>query len=61
MISNVEMRGPHHPQMVDEDVEVFKSKLEATLLRFKSEAFNDFMSIKRNILTEQTATIDKER
>lgn len=51
----------HHPQLIDEDVETFKAKLEASILSFKTEALKDFMSIKRNVLQEQSSTIDTER
>lgn len=53
--------GYHHPQLIDEDIETFKSKLEASILNFKTEALKDFMSIKRNVLQEQANTIDNER
>jgi hypothetical protein len=46
---------------MDEDVETFKSNLETSIMKFKTEAFNDFMKIKRNVLTEQANTIDAER
>lgn len=53
--------GYHHPQLIDEDVETFKTKLEATIMNFKNEAMKDFMGIKRNILQEQSSTIGNER
>jgi hypothetical protein len=53
--------GYHHPQLIDEDVETFKSKLEASIVNFKNDALKDFMSIKRNVLQEQANTIDNER
>ena len=53
--------GYHHPQLIDEDIETFKSKLETSILNFKTEALKDFMSIKRNVLQEQSNTIDNER
>lgn len=53
--------GYHHPQLIDEDVETFKTKLDATILNFKNEAMKDFMGIKRNILQEQSNTIGNER
>lgn len=53
--------GYHHPQLIDGDIETFKTKLESTLLNFKNEAMKDFMGIKRNILQEQSNTIENER
>ncbi len=53
--------GYHHPQLIDEDIETFKTKLEGTLLDFKNEALKDFMNIKRNVLQEQMHTIENER
>lgn len=53
--------GYHHPQLIDEDVETFKAKLESSILSFKTDALKDFMSIKRNVLQEQSSTIDTER
>lgn len=53
--------GYHHPQLIDEDVETFKSKLEASILSFKNDALKDFMGIKRNMLKDQSNTIDNER
>ena len=58
----IQHNGPyHHPQIIDEDVETFKMKLEATILNFKNDAMKDFMGIKRNILQEQSNTIGNER
>ena len=51
----------HHPQLIDEDIETFKNKLEASILSFKTSALKDFMSIKRNVLQEQKNTIENER
>jgi len=53
--------GYHHPQLIDEDIEIFKTKLETSILNFKNEALRDFMGIKRNVLQEQANTIDNER
>lgn len=53
--------GYHHPQLIDEDIENFKTKLEQSILNFKNEALKDFMGIKRNVLQEQANTIDNER
>jgi len=36
----------HHPQIIDEDVEIYKTKLESSIMKFKTEAINDFMAIK---------------
>jgi hypothetical protein len=53
--------GYHHPQLIDEDIESFKTKLESTLLSFKNDAMKDFMNIKRSLLSEQANTIENER
>ena len=51
----------HHLQVIDEDVENFKRRLEILTKNFKTDTLNDFMSIKRNLLTEQKQVIDGEK
>ena len=51
----------HHIQIIDEDVENFKRRLDILTKNFKTDTLNDFMSIKRNLLLEQKSVIDNEK
>ena len=51
----------HHPQMIDEDVEGFASRLDVTLLNFRAESLKEFMAIKRHVLAEQAHRICEEK
>eukprot|EP00347_Sterkiella_histriomuscorum_P014474 403360737 len=45
----------------DEDVEGFQKKLDTLIINFRSETISEFMRTKKQVLTEQNATIDGER
>ena len=51
----------HHIQIVDEDVENFKRRLDIMVKNFRTDTLKDFMSIKRHLLVEQKAIIDSEK
>jgi hypothetical protein len=50
----------HQLQVIDEDAEHFKAKLDNLINNFRTETLSEFMSIKRNLLEEQTDAIDSE-
>jgi hypothetical protein len=56
-----EQENFHHPQIIDEDVENFKRRLDITLKNFRTDTLKDFMSIKRHLLVEQKSIVDSER
>lgn len=51
----------HHPQVIDEDTERFKLRLEDLVNRFKLETLTEFMTAKRNLLDEQASVLNSER
>jgi len=51
----------HHVQIIDEDVENFKRKIDILLKNFKTDSLKDFMSIKRHLLIEQKNAIEAEK
>ena len=51
----------HHVQIIDEDVENFKRRLDIMIRNFRTDTLKDFMSIKRNLLTEQKNIIENEK
>lgn len=51
----------HHVQIIDEDVENFKRRLDIMVKNFRADSLNDFMSIKRNLLSEQKTVIENEK
>ena len=51
----------HHVQIIDEDVENFKRKIDILAKNFKTDSLKDFMGIKRNLLLEQKNIIDSEK
>jgi len=51
----------HHPQIIDEDVESFKRRLDITIKNFRTDTMKEFMSIKRHLLVEQKSVIDSEK
>lgn len=51
----------HHVQIIDEDVENFKRKIDILVKNFKTDSLKDFMSIKRHLLIEQKNTIESEK
>jgi hypothetical protein len=51
----------HHPQIIDEDVENFKRRLDITLKNFRTDTMKEFMSIKRHLLVEQKSVVDSEK
>lgn len=53
--------GYHHMQIIDEDVENFKRRLDVMIKNFRTDTLKDFMGIKRHLLLEQKSIIDSER
>jgi hypothetical protein len=53
--------GYHHMQIIDEDVENFKRRLDIMIKNFRTDTLKDFMGIKRHLLLEQKSIIDSER
>jgi hypothetical protein len=53
--------GYHHMQIIDEDVENFKRRLDIMVKNFRTDTLKDFMGIKRHLLLEQKSIIDSER
>ena len=51
----------HHIQIIDEDVENFKRRLDIMVKNFRTDTLKDFMAIKRNLLIEQKACIENEK
>lgn len=51
----------HHPQILDEDTEMFKMRLDDMTNRFKLETLTEFMSAKKNLLDEQQRILSEER
>lgn len=51
----------HHPQVIDQDVENFTTRLDTLICHFRNESLKEFLTVKRNILHEQIVTIDNEK
>ena len=51
----------HHVQVIDEDVENFKRRLDIMMKNFRTDTLKDFMAIKRNLLIEQKTCIENEK
>jgi hypothetical protein len=51
----------HHMQIIDEDVENFKRRLDIMIKNFRTDTLKDFMGIKRHLLLEQKSVIESER
>ena len=51
----------HHIQIIDEDVENFKRRLDIMVKNFRTDTLKDFMAIKRNLLIEQKTCIENEK
>lgn len=51
----------HHVQIIDEDVENFRRKIDILVKNFKTDSLKDFMSIKRHLLIEQKNAIEAEK
>ena len=51
----------HHIQIIDEDVENFKRRLDIMVNNFRTDTLKDFMAIKRNLLIEQKTCIENEK
>ena len=58
---NDENEPYHHVQIIDEDVENFKRRLDIMIKNFRTDTLKDFMSIKRNLLLEQKSVIESEK
>ncbi|CAD8119542.1 unnamed protein product [Paramecium sonneborni] len=54
---NISKSRNHAPQIIDEDTEQFKIRLEHILNVFKTEATSEFMTMKRSMLEDQKQTI----
>ena len=50
-----------HVQIIDEDVENFKRRLDIMMKNFRTDTLKDFMAIKRNLLIEQKTCIENEK
>ncbi|EGR33012.1 hypothetical protein IMG5_063830 [Ichthyophthirius multifiliis] len=50
----------HNPQIVDEDTEHFKIKVEHLLSVFKADAISEFMGMKRSLLEDQKQQIKQQ-
>ncbi|CAD8197894.1 unnamed protein product [Paramecium pentaurelia] len=57
---NVSKSRNHAPQIIDEDTEQFKIRLEHILNVFKTEATSEFMTMKRSMLEDQKQTIKQD-
>jgi hypothetical protein len=51
----------HHVQIIDEDVENFKRRLDIMIKNFRTDTLKDFMGIKRHLLVEQKTVVDSEK
>ena len=51
----------HHPILIDEDITNFTTCIDTVLSSFRGQALKDFITIKRNLLLEQSVTIQKEQ
>ena len=51
----------HHVQIIDEDVENFKRRLDIMVKNFRTDTLKEFMAIKRNLLIEQKTCIENEK
>ena len=58
---NEKEKGYHHVQIIDEDVENFKRRLDIMVKNFRTDTLKDFMAIKRNLLIEQKTCIENEK
>ena len=61
LLQNSHEENFHHVQIIDEDVENFKRRLDIMLRNFRTDTLKDFMAIKRNLLTEQKNAIENEK
>jgi hypothetical protein len=48
------------PQIIDEDTESYKAKLDYLINIFKNDALSEFMGMKKSLLEKQTKTIKNE-
>lgn len=51
----------HHPQIIDQDVENFTTRLDSMIGNFRNDTIREFLGVKRQILHEQISTIESER
>lgn len=54
-------RFNHHPQVLDEDTERFKIRLDELVNKFKFETLTEFMTVKKHLLDEQNSAISQEK
>ena len=59
--NEINENGYHHVQIIDEDVENFKRRLDIMVKNFRTDTLKDFMAIKRNLLIEQKTCIENEK
>lgn len=57
----VDIRRNHHPQILDEDTERFKVRLDELVGKFRLETLTEFMAAKKHLLDEQASAIGQER
>ena len=61
-IDNIEKDNAYqNVQVIDEDVENFKRRLDIMMKNFRNDTLKDFMAIKRNLLIEQKTCIENEK
>ena len=51
----------HYPQVIDQDVENFTTRLDTLISQFRNESLKEFLTVKRSILHEQITTVDSEK
>jgi hypothetical protein len=51
----------HVPEVVDSDVENFKSNMESLIVSFRNKSLQEFIQIKREMLLHQSSVIEGER
>jgi len=51
----------HHPQIIDQDVQNFTTRLDTMIAQFRNESLKEFMALKRSLLHEQVTTIESEK
>lgn len=57
----VQPSSRYQPQMIDQDVEDFTTKLDSLVSTFRNESVKEFLSMKRAVLHDQLTTIDTEK
>lgn len=60
-VATEDRRYNHHPQVLDEDTERFKIRLDELANKFKFETLTEFMTVKKHLLDEQDSAISHEK